>query len=42
MMLTPNRNRIDLSRFVETHSFTFDEAFDSHVTNQEVNHLYMK
>ncbi|CEG63642.1 hypothetical protein RMATCC62417_00756 [Rhizopus microsporus] len=34
--LHAEKNRIDLSRFVETHSFTFDEAFDSHVTNQEI------
>ncbi len=32
-----DRMRIDLTRLTETHAFTFDEAFDSHVTNKDVS-----
>ncbi|KAG1056204.1 hypothetical protein G6F43_001891 [Rhizopus delemar] len=34
--LHAERMRIDLTRLTETHAFTFDEAFDSHVTNKDV------
>ncbi|CAO3686800.1 unnamed protein product [Rhizopus stolonifer] len=34
--LHAERIRIDLARFTETHTFTFDEAFDSNVKNTEV------
>ncbi|KAF7727774.1 Kinesin-like protein kif24 [Apophysomyces ossiformis] len=30
------RSRIDLTRYTETHMFTFDDTFDCHTTNEEI------
>lgn len=31
-----NRTRIDLTRYTETHTFTFDDTFDSSSSNTQV------
>ncbi|KAI8391175.1 P-loop containing nucleoside triphosphate hydrolase protein [Radiomyces spectabilis] len=36
IQVNASKTRVDLSRFTEQHSFTFDEAFDSYSTNSEI------
>jgi hypothetical protein len=31
-----NRTKIDLTKYTEKHTFTFDDAFDSHTSNTDV------
>ena len=30
------RNRLDMSKYIEQHAFTFDKAFSEEVTNEEL------
>jgi hypothetical protein len=32
-----DRTRIDLTRYIEKHTFTFDDTFDSNSSNKQVN-----
>ena len=31
-----NRNKVDLTKYIEEHNFNFDNAFDYQADNQEV------
>ena len=32
-----DRQKVDLTKFIESHNFTFDNVFDLHANNQEVS-----
>jgi len=36
LVINEQKTKVDLTRYIERHAFTFDDVFDSHVTNEEV------
>mmetsp|Transcript_20210 Transcript_20210/g.19151 ORF Transcript_20210/g.19151 Transcript_20210/m.19151 type:complete len:103 (-) Transcript_20210:1983-2291(-) len=39
MILKEMKQKVDLTKYIEEHSFTFDNAFDSDAGNMEIYHL---
>ena len=36
MVVKELKNKVDLTKYIEEHNFTFDNVFDSHHDNQEI------